>query len=212
MPFVPITCDHESPPLAIVVFDDNTEIAWLRLLKRGFRHCLVLVGDGEDWVLMDPVCTGISIALVRSVAPEYLVEHFVQKGQAVAVGRAWGQRAHRSFPLRPLSCVEVVKHVLGISAAPVWTPYQLYRHLVEKLRFADQNPTGRVDSAADIGIYTGQQDPIAKQRHIDAIGQSPSDHDIIQTSVREKGSLGTSLEGVPEFCITTSRGRLGQRR
>jgi hypothetical protein len=35
----------------------------------------------------------------------------------------------RVAPLRPLTCVEAVKRVLGIHARSINTPWQLYRHL-----------------------------------------------------------------------------------
>lgn len=36
------------------------------------------------------------------------------------------------MPLRLYSCVESVKHILGIRAGFVLTPWQLYRHLNKK--------------------------------------------------------------------------------
>ena len=36
------------------------------------------------------------------------------------------------MPLRPYSCVESVKRILGIRAGLVLTPWQLYRHLYKR--------------------------------------------------------------------------------
>ncbi|KAF0139569.1 MAG: hypothetical protein FD153_922 [Rhodospirillaceae bacterium] len=39
----------------LVVFCDNTDLWWLRFLKRGFRHCFVALCDGRHWVTIDPL-------------------------------------------------------------------------------------------------------------------------------------------------------------
>jgi hypothetical protein len=46
---------------ALVVFRDQTELAWLRWLARGFRHCAVVVRVGGDWVLIDSLSHSICV-------------------------------------------------------------------------------------------------------------------------------------------------------
>ena len=40
---------------AWVVFSGQTEISWLKFLRPGFRHCYVLINDGERWTSIDPL-------------------------------------------------------------------------------------------------------------------------------------------------------------
>jgi hypothetical protein len=71
----------------------------------------------------------------------------------------WGPRpALRSrpgFAPAPLTCVTVVKRVLGIHAPWVWSPWQLYRHLCAPIRGFrpwSEEPPPRPGSAAGDGL------------------------------------------------------------
>ena len=56
------------PPLyrrALVVFSGATDLRWLGLLKRGFRHCFVALHDGERWITVDALSHRIEVVVHR---------------------------------------------------------------------------------------------------------------------------------------------------
>jgi hypothetical protein len=123
---------------AIVVFRDATEIRWLRFLKRGFRHCAVLVEVEQGWVICDTMSNKTyikqifnrpSLEIVERLGAAYLhaIEVRVQTPPA------------RMAPILPFTCVEAVKRILGIHAWSIVTPWQLYRHLVQDQKFVFDN-------------------------------------------------------------------------
>ena len=36
-----------------VVFSDHTDLWWLKFLRRGFRHCFVIIRLGDVWICAD---------------------------------------------------------------------------------------------------------------------------------------------------------------
>jgi hypothetical protein len=120
----------------LVCFTGRTEIAWLRLLRRGFRHCFCLVPlEPGAWLLIDPRCTRLDVRPVVGQTPENLVRHFGRAGYRVLaadpdplVPLDLRVRTAALMPM-PYTCVEAVKRAFGVVAPQVLTPYALYRHL-----------------------------------------------------------------------------------
>jgi hypothetical protein len=111
-----------------VVFTDETEIAWLRLLRRGFRHCFVLIHDGRHWITLDPLSHRTEV-VVQEMPPAFDLPGWL-KSQGHVVLRVRAQEpARKPAPLMLFSCVEAVKRVLGVRARLVLTPWQLYKFL-----------------------------------------------------------------------------------
>lgn len=50
---------------AYVIFTDNTDLWWLRLLKPGFRHCYLLLSGrgGRCWLELNPCSDQIAVSL-----------------------------------------------------------------------------------------------------------------------------------------------------
>lgn len=106
---------------------------WYRLvkwcLKPGFGHVLVLFYDppGDAWCVINPVYGAIQAQAIS--APPLTLQWLL----AEYPGTTWAsvRRDRYACPriIRgPLTCVSVVKAVLGIGGWS-WTPYQLYRQL-----------------------------------------------------------------------------------
>lgn len=118
---------------AVVVFTDTTELWWLRLLTPGFRHCFVVLRRGGAWVVIDPLAhyTHVDLApacLARSA--EDIAAAYRAKGLIAVITEV--QEPRRSLaPIRPFTCVEAVKRILGRRAPWVVTPWQLFRLLGE---------------------------------------------------------------------------------
>ena len=115
---------------AIVGFGGEATFWWMRFLKKGFYHCLVALGDGHFWILIDPLVAQIDLIVINRADLDLFLAKNGYKTLHVSVKDAKGRRLR----LRPYSCVETVKRFLGIQNPSLWTPYQLYRYLKQKNR------------------------------------------------------------------------------
>lgn len=119
---------------ALVVFSGRADLAWLRVLKRGFRHCFVLVDLGEQWLLINPMSHYTAVDLCPGMTAEDLADVYRGLGLTVVPART-GQPFPRPAPWRPYTCVEEVMRILGIRAPWVLTPWQLYRRLAARKKY-----------------------------------------------------------------------------
>lgn len=113
---------------SLVVFRDRTELAWLRWLARGFRHCAVVVRVGGDWVLIDSLSHSMCVGRFAAEPMSRLAARYRAAGMIVVETRV-RQAPAGLAPVLPLTCVEAVKRVLGIHAWTILTPRQLHRYL-----------------------------------------------------------------------------------
>jgi len=118
--------EHIGRP-ALVVFEDEAVIGWLRVLKPGFRHCFAAINDGRAWVEVLPLARQTFVRACVA-ADRDLAAWYRSRGNAV-VETMVREPPDRLAPVMPYSCVEETKRLLGIQARWVLTPYQLYRHL-----------------------------------------------------------------------------------
>lgn len=117
----------------IVVFADRADCAWLRLLKPGFRHCFVALREQGGWLVFDPLLDRIELAWIEPGQDLDLPSFYAAQGHSVLAGTTRRpDRAPRLPHLTPLTCVSVVKRLLGLNAAWVLTPWQLFRHLTAR--------------------------------------------------------------------------------
>ena len=112
---------------AWVVFSGQTDLPWLKFLKPGFRHCFVLLNDGEHWVSLDPLSNYTDV-MVHNVPPQFNLPLWL-KDRGHKVLPAAMERHKRPAPCMVFTCVEAVKRVVGIHKRFILTPWQLYRHL-----------------------------------------------------------------------------------
>lgn len=122
--------DLDLPSAFWVVFSGDTDIRMLRLLRKGFRHCFIMMLQGGRWIMIDPRSNRMDVALLPHPAKFNFPRYFTQQGKTV-VKIAAVQTPDKMAPLFPLSCVETVKRILGIHARFVLTPYQLYKHITK---------------------------------------------------------------------------------
>lgn len=114
---------------AWVVFSGQTEISWLRFLKPGFRHCYVLINDGERWMSVDPLSHITDISVHHHVPVDFDLPGWLAARGNKVVKAPLRRDMTRPAPFMIFTCVEAVKRVLGIHCRTVVTPWQLYRHL-----------------------------------------------------------------------------------
>lgn len=113
---------------AIVGFGGEPTFWWMRFLKKGFYHCLVALGDGQSWILIDPLVAQIDMIVVGHADMDIFLTKNGYRTLHVCVESPKSRRLY----LRPYSCVETVKRFLGIQNPFLWTPYQLYLFLKNK--------------------------------------------------------------------------------
>ncbi|AUN31963.1 hypothetical protein [Niveispirillum cyanobacteriorum] len=117
----------------LLVFCNETQIAWLRILKRGFRHVFIAQRVVGGWVTIDPLSTRMEVEFHPMDPETNLASWFTLCGHRVVSAQVRGaSEVPIGLPLAPLTCVSVAKRVLGIRVARILTPWQLYRHLTER--------------------------------------------------------------------------------
>ena len=102
---------------------------WLKLLTTPeFRHCLLLGEAGEGTILVDSIWCRIRCVYQPISILEATTACATMGFRVVRVDEAdgWGQK------FEGLSCVGVLKSVLGIRSWLVWTPRQLYSYLIRR--------------------------------------------------------------------------------
>lgn len=117
-----------GPDLALVAFTGRATLAWLRMLKPGFRHCFVLLRTKGQWLYLDPMVHYTFASVVGAYPLLDLMRVFRRQGCRLCLVRP-RMPPPRPLAWRPYTCVEEVKRVLGLRAPWVLTPWQLYRRL-----------------------------------------------------------------------------------
>jgi hypothetical protein len=119
----------QAPKPALVVFVDLNGCTWLHGLRRGFRHCFAVLRDCDAWLACDSLKDRIELFVLPVAADIDLASFYRAQGHRVLIGTTQPMSRRRSFSIAPLTCVTVVKRLLGVRAPWVLTPWQLFRHL-----------------------------------------------------------------------------------
>lgn len=117
---------------AVVAFGDSRR-RFLRPLKSGFRHCSIAIHTEVGWVGVEPLLQQLRIGWVPThpdtSAPELCRQVIAKEGMTAAVACIVPPAPERVRLPLPMTCVEVVKHALGLRRPLLMTPWQLWRHL-----------------------------------------------------------------------------------
>lgn len=116
-------------PEAWVVFSGQCDLAWLRILRPGFRHCYVILNDGQHWISLDPMSNYTDIN-IPDLPPTFDLPLWLSD-QGFTVVKTTLSRSPKEAPWMPYSCVEAVKRVIGLHTRFILTPWQLYKHLIK---------------------------------------------------------------------------------
>ena len=84
---------------------------------------------GSIWLACEPLKDRIELDALALPDDFNLAAFYREQGHQVLLGQRPPPKARRRFAVAPLTCVTVVKRLLGIDAPWVWTPWQLYVHL-----------------------------------------------------------------------------------
>jgi len=119
---------EERPQKAWVVFTNQTDIGWIRILKKGYRHCFIVFHDDQNWISIDPMANYMEVICHHVGADFDLPEWLEGRGHKVIEANLT-RDIKTSAPIMVFTCVEACKRFLGIHKIGVFTPWQLYRHL-----------------------------------------------------------------------------------
>ncbi len=118
------------PQNILVVFSDDTDIWWLKVLRRGYRHCFVMVDTIAGWVSIDPLLRQTEIIGLGNIDHDVLTEWLISEGYTV-IGATIRPLEKHVLPIPAISCVGHIKRILGITTLKVLTPWQLYNYLLK---------------------------------------------------------------------------------
>lgn len=114
----------------LIVFVDHTECVLLKFLKRGFRHCFVILYIDDLWIACDPLKNTLEINSLDLPENFNIAEFYADQGHIVVCGQHDKMNIGKNFSIEILTCVNIVKRILGIRLFWIWTPWQLYRFLI----------------------------------------------------------------------------------
>jgi|TARA_R110002126_G_scaffold13118_1_gene55951 hypothetical protein len=111
-----------------VVFSGVSEIWYLKFLKPGFRHCFVMLNDGQKWVSIDPMAHYTEV-ISHDLPATYNVIQWIEQQNCLAVKVPLSAPEKRAQAPMFFTCVEAVKRIIGLRKFKVFTPWQLYKAL-----------------------------------------------------------------------------------
>lgn len=113
--------------------------AWRIFTRRGWRHCMVVLpihypeqslGADVFSLVINPLTWGVETDVFFE-HPKRLVAEALAEGATAVVKIRIDRRFDRDYvPRGLLTCVSLIKAILGLSAWYVWTPEHLARHLL----------------------------------------------------------------------------------
>ena len=114
---------------AIVVFVDRTECFCLRWLRRGYRHCFTAVRSGDHWIICDPLKNHFEFSIINIPSDFDLPGFYHDRGHIVLTGEIRIPIRQEWIVPELLTCVSVVKKIIGIRCIWAMTPWQLFQAL-----------------------------------------------------------------------------------
>ncbi len=118
-------CDISPAERQLPHFRNRVLIALLSCLSPGFRHCLAYRPLGDEkaglWLVVNPSGTALDVLVMDLYPPVYF--------HMTAVLTAQPDHTPLWHPRGLLTCVTAIKHLLGIAAPWILTPWALYWYL-----------------------------------------------------------------------------------
>jgi len=111
---------------ALVVFVGYAECRYLRWLRQGFKHCFVALHIGDRWVICDSLKNRIEFSQIKPPHDFSLGQFYRKRGHTVIAGYGYQQGLQGSAIPEILTCVTVVKRIIGLRSFWTFTPWQLF--------------------------------------------------------------------------------------
>lgn len=121
----------KQPEWACVVFFPSESKWWLlQWLNKRFRHCLIIIHKNDTLVMIETCYRQTHINVFK---PDDFHEIIDGLGDTTDIIYTDIPHLDGENPrIRLLTCVGIIKHLLGIHNRWIWTPYQLYKRLLHE--------------------------------------------------------------------------------
>ncbi|MHA1541319.1 MAG: hypothetical protein ACTSXL_01195 [Alphaproteobacteria bacterium] len=112
---------------AFILFRNERKLKFLRILKKDFRHCAVILKSKTYWLYIDQTFFQLEIRVWEKTANP--LEIFQKNNWNFFEILPPKISEKNLFRLGWIDCVSISKRILGIKKTFIFTPYQLYNHL-----------------------------------------------------------------------------------
>jgi hypothetical protein len=122
---------------AYLIFEDSPRW-YMKLFKKDYRHVSVVIPIGEQYLYINVRHSDMSYIVLDAERIERMHDRAV--GHVTIMQVDVNPKIKFRGPML-FTCVELVKRVLGVHNAWVFTPYQLYKYFVKQKRrtYVQQN-------------------------------------------------------------------------
>lgn len=118
-------------PSAWVIFTGKTDIYWLKILKPGFRHCYLILNDGQRWLSIDPLSSYTDVQIYHHIQASFDLPSWLREQGNKVISAPINNKHTKAAPWMVVTCVESIKRILGVHKRFIFTPWQLYRFLIK---------------------------------------------------------------------------------
>lgn len=115
-----------------VVFVDDTSLWWLRWLKKGYRHCYILIemDSKMTWLEINPMSNQTFINVYQFLKETDYISYLKSNTNVAVCESKVEDVGLKVAPFGCFTCVEFVKRIIGLHDFFIFTPYQLYKKLM----------------------------------------------------------------------------------
>lgn len=110
-----------------------------RFLKKGFGHVFVIMSDGRQWLKLDPRVNRLEPEILGCSRDVYMPKVYRHLGYSVVKIVLNEQKSPKNIfrPFWFLTCIEIIKYIIGLKLPFCYTPYSLYKKLlkINKLQY-----------------------------------------------------------------------------
>ncbi len=114
---------------AFVLFRNERNFKFLRILKKDFRHCAVILENKNHWLYIDQTFFQTEFRVWEKNANP--LEIFLDNNWKILETSPPKISQKNIFRLGWIDCVSMTKRVLGIRKRKIFTPFQLYNFLIK---------------------------------------------------------------------------------
>ena len=114
---------------ALIGFGGEPTLWFMRFLKKGFYHCIVALGNEDEWVVIDPLLHFTDLIVIKD---SDIRSFFKKRGYRFVETELVEPKCIR-LRVMPYTCVETVKRFIGVENASIFTPFQLFCYLNKKI-------------------------------------------------------------------------------
>mgnify|MGYP003650125169 FL=1 len=103
---------------------------WDVFTSNKFRHCFALRWDGFNWILIESLGCSLEVSILPYAEDDDVPQ--IMKDGGFLVTQMDKQENNKYIFRGWMTCVTVIKHLLGIRKAWIVTPKQLYKYIARR--------------------------------------------------------------------------------